>query len=266
MKGKWTWQPIEIATVTVLHYWEEPMGMPPEGVARETLTPPLETAFIRELGPRAWRLMGKHWQANKRAFVELDKLPPDGMEAMARFYSRHLLKHLPESGVTQEVFWDEYMLCMLREDHQHLEQDETLTAYLQSRIGKPGWERFLKRFVQTLDGKESPEFAQRFLFCMLWDLYPMPLRFWADSAAADFLSGVSSGFNLDKIRNTRRELGLKRDAATIVLSFSRRPTPTPGEIGFARVEIDETAAAKCGLSAMVPAFVEYLKGDGRLGL
>ena len=83
MKRKRTWKPIEVAAV--LHYWEEPWDISVEGVAKESLRPPLEVVFIRELGARAWRLMGKHWLANKRAFVEMDKLPPDGTAAMARF-------------------------------------------------------------------------------------------------------------------------------------------------------------------------------------
>lgn len=242
------------------------MGFPPGGAERDTLRIPLESAYIRELGRRAWRAMGKHWEANKSAFTVLDKLPPEGMEAMTRYFTRHLLKHLPESGVTEQVFWDEYMLHMLRMDHQHLEQDETLPLYLQSRIGKPGWEHFLKRFVRILDGKESPEFTQPFLFCMLWDLYPMPLRFWADTATVNLFSGFGGGYNLDKIRNMRRELGLKRNAVTIVKSFLRKEPARAGEKGRLTIEIDEVAAKKCGFAVFVPAFVDYLKGDGTLGL
>lgn len=265
MKRKWAWQPIEIEMMTVLHYWEEPWGMPPGGVARETLQPPLEQAFLQELGKRSWRLLGKHWLANKSAFAEVNKLTPDGTAAMARFYARQLLKRLPETVATEQIFWDEYMLNLLGMDAQEREQDETAIAYLKTRMGKPGWEDFLKRAAKVLNGKANSESVHLSLYGLLWDLYPMPLRFWADSAAADFLSGVSNGFNLDKVRNTRRELGLVRNSPTIVLSFRRRPAPTPGEIGFARVKFDDVAAKKCGLSAMLSAFCEYLKGDGKLG-
>jgi hypothetical protein len=103
------------------------------------------------------------------------------------------------------------------------------------------------------------------MFCSLWDLYPMPLRFWADTATVDLLSTRKSGCNRDKVRNLRRELGLGRTAPIIVRSFKRIELTATGGSSRRCAELDDCAAERAGFSAMFQAFLRTLNESGEPG-
>lgn len=240
-------------------FWQEPLGIPAGGVTLSEFEPLLEEIFIRGWASWAWGLLGKHWLANKRAFKEMDEQPPDGLEALARFCARHFRKQLPREGITDTVFWDEFMLFHLRAYHSLVEDDETLRAYVSDRVCQPGWPAFLQRFVKILNSKENPNLFVRVQFCLFWDLFPMPLRYWADSAVVQLFASIGQACNLDQIRNLRRELGLHRVGRPIVTQYLVKPRMAAGKSSI-EITMDDEAALKNGQAAMLKAFVRYLNG------
>ena len=257
-KQTWTLLAVEYEP----RFWQEPLGIPSGGVTRTEFEPLLEELFIRGWASWAWSILGKHWLADKRAFKEMDEQPPDGLEALARFCARHFRKQLPREGITQTVFWDEFMFFYLRAHHRLVEDDETLRAYVVDRICQTGWPEFLQRFVKILNSKESPNLFVRVQLCVFWDLFPMPLRYWADSAVVQLFAYTGRACNLDQIRNLRRELGLRRVGRPIVTHYLVKPR-NAADKSSVEIRMDDEAARKNGQAAMLKAFVRYLKGiDG----
>ena len=240
------------------HFWQSSLGIPPQGATRDEIAPLVEDAFLETLGDLAWSMFGEHWTAHKAACEELKKLEPDGLAALARFCAGHFLKRLPKDGITQSQLWDEFQLYVARMNHAY--QDEgALADYLKDRIGKPGWQDFQRRLVQTLDAKESPEFRHRFIFCAFWDVFPLPLRFWADAAAAELLTSAGLKTNLDKVRNFRKEFRLRPGSPAIMKHYECFPPRKPGEEGRLAFGIDERAAGQHGLTATLRAYRKFAK-------
>lgn len=255
-RSKQTWK--LVAVEHELFFWQRPLGIPSGGVARSELEPVLEELFIYGWAELAWGFLDKHWLANPRAFQEMDEQPPDGLEALARFCARHLRKQLPADGITQTVFWDEFMLFHLRAQHSVVEHDEALRAYVADRVCQPGWPKFLQRFVKILNMKEIPNLYVRVQLCVLWDLFPMPLRYWTDSAMVQLFASTGRACNLDQIRNLRRELGLRRVGRPIVTHYLVKPRNAAGK-SSTEIRMDDEAARKNGQAAMLKAFVRFLE-------
>lgn len=249
---------IELAKQHKPRFWQRSFGIPAGGVNRNEFEPILESIFVHSLGEVAWESLGAHWSANKKAFQEMDEHSPDGIEALARFCTRHFLRQLPAEGITQTVFWDAFMLYHLQTDHGLANDDETFRDYLRERIMKPDWLEFLKRFTKALDGNEKPELRFRVQLCFSWDLFPMPLRYWADSAIVDLFSSSYIAANLDRVRNTRRELGLRRRDPIIVREYRRKPGSSSNKSTIS-IKIDDEAAARTGMRKTLKAFLQFLK-------
>jgi hypothetical protein len=247
---------------TEAHFWQSPLGVPAQGAVKEEIAPLVEEAFLEALGDAAWSMFGEHWKKRKAAFAEMDRSAPDGLAALARFCTGHFLKRLPKDGITQTALWDEFLLYMVRLNHDY-QDDGAFADYLKDRIGIPGWQNFLRRALAELDAKENPELRQRFIFCTFWDVFPLPLRYWADAASAELLASTGPATNLDKVRNTRRQLGLRRRLPIIVKRYVRLPATQAAGVGRLHIEINEAAAKHHRLSATVEAFLKFLKEPNR---
>jgi hypothetical protein len=130
---------------------------------------------------------------------------------------------------------------------------------MQFRAGTPQLLPFLRRMIQNWVAKEKPELGDRMVFCIYWDFFIVPIRFWTDDAVAGLLSTSGLVFNLDKVRNMRRELGLKPARPAVVRQFKSLPGTDLGEPAQIFVELDDDAASRAGLSAMLQALLVFLK-------
>lgn len=244
-----------------IYPWEEQIGFPAEGVDKHRLAPLVHEACVNAIAVHAWTVMGDHWSSNQPALAELSRLQPDGCEAMARFLAKHFIRNIPQTGITEAKFWEDFCIFNLRASHNY-QQDDWFKAYIQFRAARPELLPFLRRVVQACENKENPGLGDRMVFCMYWDLFILPLRYWSDQAAAELLRVSGAGFNLDKVRNTRRELGLKRVRPIVVKRFQSRPSIVRDRPEQIDVQLDDDAAKRAGLSAMLQALVAFLKGSG----
>ncbi len=238
--------------------WELQAGFPSGGFALHELGPLVEVSYQQALTGHAWTVMGEHWTENQPAFKELVRLQPEGCNAMARFTAKHFLRSIPLTGITAEKFWENFCIFNLRASHSY-QGDDWFKAYLRFRADLPQPLPFLRRVVKAADAKETPGLGDRMVFCIFWDLFILPMRFWSDDAAAGLLCESGQTFNLDKVRNTRRELGLKQTRPVIVKAFKSLPSAAPGAPVQIQVEIDDLAAKHAGVSAMLQALLVFLK-------
>jgi|ERR1017187_4603761 hypothetical protein len=238
--------------------WELQAGFPVGGFAQHELGPLVEVSYQQALTGHAWTVMGEHWTENQPAFKELVRLQPEGCEALAGLLAKHFMKQMPDAGITPKEFWDDFCIFNLRACHDY-EEDEWFKAYLRFRADLPQLLPFLRRVVKAADAKETPGLGDRMVFCIFWDLFILPMRFWSDDAAAGLLCESGQTFNLDKVRNTRRELGLKQTRPVIVKRFKSLPPAAPGAPVQIQVEIDDSAAKHAGVSAMLQALLVFLK-------
>jgi len=90
---------------------------------------------------------------------------------------------------------------------------------------------------------------------------PLRRAIWSrlDDAAAGLLCESGQSFNFDKVRNTRRELGLKQARPVIVKKFKSLPSAAPGALVQIEVELNDLAAKHAGVSAMLHALLVFLK-------
>jgi hypothetical protein len=202
--------------------------------------------------------MGEHWTENQPAFKELMRLQPDGCEALARFFAKHFMKLMPDAGITQEKFWDDFCIFNLGASHDY-QEDDWFKAYVRFRADMPQLLPFLRRVVKAADVKEAPGLADRMVFCIFWDLFILPMRYWSDDAAAGLLCESGQSFNLDKVRNTRRELGLRHERPVIVKKFKSLPSAAQEAPVQIEVEIDDSAVKRAGVSAMLQSLLVFLK-------
>jgi hypothetical protein len=168
------------------------------------------------------------------------------------------MKQMPDAGITPEKFWDNFCIFNLRACHDY-EEDEWFKAYLRFRADLPQPIPFLRRVAQAAGAKESPGLGDRMLFCIFWDLFILPMRYWSDDAAVGLLCKSGLSFNLDKVRNTRRELGLRPARPVIVKKFKSLPSAVPGAPVKIEVQIDDSEAKHAGVSAMLQALLVILK-------
>ena len=238
--------------------WEQKAGFPGGGFALHELGPIVEVSYRQAFTGHAWTVMGEHWPENQPTFKELTRLPSDGCDALACFLAKHFMKQMPDAGITQEQFWDDFCIFNLRACHDY-EKDEWFKAYLRFRADRPQPIPFLRRVAQAAEAKESPGLADRMVFCIFWDLFILPMRYWSDDAAAGLLCESGQAFNLDKVRNTRRELGLKQARPAIIKKFKSLPSATPEASVQIEVEIDDSAAKHAGVSAMLQSLLVFLK-------
>ena len=201
---------------------------------------------------------GRTLDGQSSGFQRTHTLGPDGCDALVRFLAKQFLKRMPDTGITQEKFWDDFCIFNLRACHDY-QMDDWFKAYLRFRADLPQLLPFLRRVVQAADAKETPELANRMVFCIFWDLFILPMCYWSDDAAAGLLCESGQPFNLDKVRNTRHELGLKQTRPVIVKKFKSLPSTAPGEPVQIEVEIDDSAAKHAGVSAMLQALLVFLK-------
>jgi hypothetical protein len=71
---------------------------------KEEIAPLVGEAFLEVLGDLAWRMFGEHWMKHKAVCVDLKKMEPHGLAALARYCTGHLLKRLPKDRITQTLF------------------------------------------------------------------------------------------------------------------------------------------------------------------
>src|ERR1035437_7587903 len=112
--------------------WEQRAGFPAGVFAWHELGPLVEEAYRQAIAGHAWTVMGEHWTDNQPAFKELTRSSPDGCEALARFLAKHFMKRMPDAGITQEKFWDNFCIFNLRAYHDYQDED-WFKAYLRFR-------------------------------------------------------------------------------------------------------------------------------------
>jgi hypothetical protein len=247
------------ASMAETYPWQQQWGLSGKGVSRGEIAPLVEEAFFQAITAHAWQTMGPEWEKNPPALKELNSSTPGGCEALARYLAKHFLKCLPNAGITQEKFWEDFCVFNLRAFHDY-QEDDWFKAYVQFRARLPQLLPFLRRTVQASEAKETPEVGDRMLFCIFWDLFILPVRYWSDDATAELLCKSGQCFNLDKVRNTRRELGLKRARPVIVKKFKPTSSIAPGMPEQIEVELDDSVAKNAGVSAMLQALLVFLKG------
>jgi hypothetical protein len=241
------------------HYpWRKKIGFPEDGVTRRDLAPILLQAFGNVIYEFGWEIMGPQWKKHPAARKEFGLIPPEACFALANFLSNHFLNKMPEERITKKVFWEDFSILVLRFGHNY-HTDHWFKDYVKFRADNPEFLPFLCRVAQTAKAKESPAIGDRMIFCVFWDQFLLPLRFWSDDAAVEFLNGAGLCFNLDKVRNTRHELGLKPVRPAVVKSYKQLPSAESSVQGKITVEINYAAAKHARASAMVKAFLDFLK-------
>lgn len=246
------------ASIADSYPWQRQSNFPKNGANRRELIPFVEEAYLQAIAAQAWQTMRMEWEKNPPACKELARLPPDGCEALARYLAKHFTKRMPDAGITQEKFWDDSCIFNLRASHDY-QEDDWFKAYLRFRADALQPIPFLRRVVMAADAKETPEVADRMLFCIFWDLFVLPMRYWSDDASAGLLCESGQSFNLDKVRNTRRELGLKRAWPVIVKKFKRLASTAPGASEQIEVKIDDLAAKRARMSGTLQSLLVFLK-------